>query len=452
MDPDGAGPTLPKTYAYATFGGVSGDGDACYQYDGFDRLASVATPGGGGSCTTGTGPPTTYLYDGLDRQRSRTAASATTAYHYDGWGATVTVEMPSGGNDTAYVLDAASQQKAVATQGLLGTTEYLADDGQGNITTATSTAAVAGCTARFDPFGSPLGGGSQANPCSSGSTNNTAFYRGGRIDKTTGDYQFGSRTYDPKKSAFLTADNYRAGGSGRNLSVGIDPLTRNTYSYVNGDPVNFVDPDGHWRVPETGWCIGKCGKGGKDGKGKGRDKQAPVGATGSLTGAAYSSPNQPESAVPKVTSAPAGQVEARDFFPEGSPLRKPTSDFFKGARSPGRADTSFDFEIVEHQDGTFRLRFFTPAKNDGFGKAFRNSARKARCCDRTRKPSSSNPARLEKPRRSGCVAGRTGSMARNRMTTAPPRMATDRTATSALAMVPVGRHQVSFPFRICLGQ
>ena len=41
-------------------------------------------------------------------------------------------------------------------------------------------------------------------------------------------------------------------GSSANLSVGVDPLTTNRYTYVNGDPVNYSDPSGHGPCPETG--------------------------------------------------------------------------------------------------------------------------------------------------------------------------------------------------------
>src|SRR5205823_8040816 len=35
----------------------------------------------------------------------------------------------------------------------------------------------------------------------------------------------------------------------QNTSIQTDPLTRNTYTYVNGDPVNLTDPTGHFSLP-----------------------------------------------------------------------------------------------------------------------------------------------------------------------------------------------------------
>src|SRR5205814_95462 len=74
---------------------------------------------------------------------------------------------------------------------------------------------------------------------------NDMFYRSARHDQAGGTYQFGSRTYDPTKASFLTPDNSRSGPSSANLAVGTDPLTRDSYAYVNGDPVNLIDPSGH---------------------------------------------------------------------------------------------------------------------------------------------------------------------------------------------------------------
>src|ERR1041384_4316835 len=135
------------------------------------------------------------------------------------------------------------------------TDEFLADDGHGNGSVVTGSTKNLVCSARFDPFGNPEGAaaGSTCDVVGATSPSNEMFFRGARRDSGTGDYQFGARTYDPSKASFLTPDAYRANGQQNDLSVGVDPLTRNTYSYVNGDPVNLVDPDGH--MPRCNDCV-----------------------------------------------------------------------------------------------------------------------------------------------------------------------------------------------------
>ncbi|MDP9324929.1 MAG: hypothetical protein M3O87_00135 [Candidatus Dormibacteraeota bacterium] len=148
--------------------------------------------------------------------------------------------------DTAYELDPAGRAKAVSVRPWAPTAQqYLVDDGQGDVATTTTTSQAVACTARFDPWGNPTGGQSTSNTCNTGSTPDTIFFKGGRRDATTGDYQLGSRTYDPSKASFLTPDAYRAGSSAKDLSIGTDPLTMNRYAALNGDPVNLVDPNGH---------------------------------------------------------------------------------------------------------------------------------------------------------------------------------------------------------------
>ena len=76
-------------------------------------------------------------------------------------------------------------------------------------------------------------------------TGNAHWYRGQVRDGSTGNYQLGTRTYDPGTGAFTTPDTYRVATPSTDLSVGTDPLTANTYTYVNGNPLNYTDPDGH---------------------------------------------------------------------------------------------------------------------------------------------------------------------------------------------------------------
>ena len=148
--------------------------------------------------------------------------------------------MPT--STTSYVNAGGAPEYVTSTTGVA---QFLTQDGRGNVATGVSSLTDVPCRLRFDPFGSPIGAQAHDNPCSTGSTPSSVLFAGARRDAGTGNYQAGGRTYSPGKAGFLTADTYRAGSPVRNLSVGVDPLTANRYAFVNGDPVNFGDPDGH---------------------------------------------------------------------------------------------------------------------------------------------------------------------------------------------------------------
>jgi len=232
-----AGALTPSLFTYTPAGGLLSDGCTTNSYDGFYRLTQYQSSGGPACPAAAT---KSYAYDGLDRQRS----SGTMAIHFAGLGSAVALET-NGGTDTAYELDPAGRAKAVATENGSPAPQYLGSDGHGNVTALTSATQAVSCTVRFDPYGTPVSPGSVANPCNTGSAIGDDFYGGTRRDSATGRYQFGSRTYDPAKADFLTPDSYRAAPSSADLSVGTDPMTANRYNYVNGDPVNLVDPSGH---------------------------------------------------------------------------------------------------------------------------------------------------------------------------------------------------------------
>jgi RHS repeat-associated protein len=232
-----AGALTPNLFTYTPAGDLVSDGCATNSYDGFYRLTQYQSSGGTSCPATAT---KTYAYDGLDRQRT----SGSMAVHFAGLSSAVALETTSG-TDTAYALDPSGQAKAAAVETGSPAAQYLVYDGHGNVTTATSSAQTVSCTARFDPYGSPISAASAVNPCNTGSTVADVFYGGARRDPTTGRYQFGSRTYDPSKADFLAPDSYRTAPSSADLGIGTDPLTENRYNYVNGDPVNLVDPNGH---------------------------------------------------------------------------------------------------------------------------------------------------------------------------------------------------------------
>jgi RHS repeat-associated protein len=259
-----------RTYAYAPFGGLTDDGCTTYSYDAFDRLFTTS-----GRTATGCAPATSnaYNYDALGRQAQDTqrnslnTVTSDTIVGYAGDSAAIANEHDrTASTNVAYVLDGAGSPIAtVKNPGASATVNYLVDDGQDNVATITTSAATnnVACTARYDGYGSPDGNTAAFSLAPTGSCNtglafSDIFYRMNRKDGSTGNYQAGARTYDPSKASFLTPDSANAPTMPSALSIGVDPLTQNRYSYVNGDPVNFDDPTGHMRVADDGGAAAAC--------------------------------------------------------------------------------------------------------------------------------------------------------------------------------------------------
>lgn len=205
----------------------------------------VNTSSPAGAPQTGT---TTSSYDGLSKQLVGQTSATTggntnpsTLYELNPTGAPVGIaQTPSGGGTV--------------------TMSWLNKDARGNVTSLTDVGGnTATCSVEYDPFGGPVNpisaGAGSNNVCTAGSaagsTGNVLWYQAG-ARATSGTYQDGSRTYNPATASFTTPDTYRAGTPAQDLSVGTDPLTQNTYTYVNGNPINLNDPDGHHPVDDNG--------------------------------------------------------------------------------------------------------------------------------------------------------------------------------------------------------
>ena len=67
---------------------------------------------------------------------------------------------------------------------------------------------------------------------------NEVCYTGGIYDRTTGLYYLNARYYNPEDGRFLTEDTYR--GETKEAD------TWHLYAYCANNPVNYVDPSGHW--------------------------------------------------------------------------------------------------------------------------------------------------------------------------------------------------------------
>ncbi len=117
---------------------------------------------------------------------------------------------------------------------------------------------------QYDPFGK------QNESTSFSEVENNIKY-GGSMSDSSGLYYMGARHYDPNVGRFLQQDSYK----GDRYS----PWTQNLYTYTSNNPVNYIDPTGHfWEEifgdigTLFGWILGgstSATTGGKVGSGLG---------------------------------------------------------------------------------------------------------------------------------------------------------------------------------------
>ena len=66
---------------------------------------------------------------------------------------------------------------------------------------------------------------------------NDIKFTGAMLDNS-GTYYLGSRHYDPNTGRFLQQDTFKG--------EAYSPWTQNLYTYTSNNPVNYVDPTGHY--------------------------------------------------------------------------------------------------------------------------------------------------------------------------------------------------------------
>jgi len=168
-------------------------------------------------------PTVTYTYDALDRRASCAAGTSSETYSYLGTGTTIGRIDRGAGGLLDSVIDAAGARLTVGGAWLVPTV-------RGDVAALLNRGGTAVSDAyRYDPYGLTLASlGTSANP-----------YRfAGRLQEpTSGEYDFGSRQYDPALAAFTSLDTVMGGAA--------DPASLNRYLYAHANPESMVDPDGH---------------------------------------------------------------------------------------------------------------------------------------------------------------------------------------------------------------
>ncbi|NUT32082.1 MAG: DNRLRE domain-containing protein [Hamadaea sp.] len=240
---------VTSTYNYDPLGrldtvSVGGQRAQKYYYDGFDRKAKT-TAG-----TGATAKSTTYAYDPFDRTVSQTTASKTTAFTYLGMDNQVLREEVAGKATKSYQYAPWGQQLTQITHKDDGSREYsqFVYRPRGDVVGITkedgTTRATYGYTAYGSDDESQFTGADKPGTQPEGEEPYNAFrFNAARWDVNSGTYDMGFRNYDPGLNRFLTRDMY--GGALADMSLSMNPFTGNRYAFAGGNPISFVELDGH---------------------------------------------------------------------------------------------------------------------------------------------------------------------------------------------------------------
>jgi RHS repeat-associated protein len=256
-----------------------------YTYDGLDRMLTgqqykAAKLAGG----------TSVVYDGLNRPRQEKDQMALTG---DPAGATPTdvtninyigltdlvsqdkfapgrkdpqgASLPATTRDYAY--DADGQRTTMtATSGTAGTPQELSYgfDAHGSVSLLLDSTGQAKAAYGYQAYGEPITSltSEQAldstNDAKPNDPTNRYRYSDKRLDPTTNTLDMGARRFGPNTATFLQADKYEDALG--DLALNEDPLTTNRYSLAAGNPVSFIETDGHRPAFDNAGAARKAGR------------------------------------------------------------------------------------------------------------------------------------------------------------------------------------------------
>ncbi len=206
-------PTADRVYQYTydRQGNTLSDGENTYTYDSLNRLTQVNTKAGGIQKNR-------YDGEGLRAELEENGRLVRFLFH----NGEVVLEEPTEGAVTRYIrgYDLISSDSAAAK-----TYYHYTSDNLGSITHITDEDGNICNQYEYDVFG--------RFTTKEETIQNRFCYTGEQYDPITSQYYLRARFYNPVIGRFLNEDTYY--GDGLNL-----------YAYCHNNPVNFVDPSGHY--------------------------------------------------------------------------------------------------------------------------------------------------------------------------------------------------------------
>ena len=209
-----------KSFTYDKNGNLTSmtnsTGTTLYAWDARDKLIAIE------------GPTTTarFRYDARNRRIEKTINGRTIQYLYDG--INIAAEIENGSVTTTYARSLNIDEVFARGDGN-GVRYYLHDGLRSTLALADETGAIT-TSYIYDPFG---------NVTVSGEPSDNPFRYTGRENDGAGLYYYRARYYNSEAQRFISEDPIGFSG-GLNL-----------YRYTGNNPVNWIDPWGLWRWPDS---------------------------------------------------------------------------------------------------------------------------------------------------------------------------------------------------------
>jgi RHS repeat-associated protein len=239
------------TYNYDPFGrlnSVTSGGQIIesQNYDGFDHVIEHTK-----LTDTGGTKTTSYTFDPLDRTASKTDATGeTTDFNYLGLSGQVLGEEVAGELTKSYQYSPWGERLSQVTHNTDGTSEdaYYGYNSHTDVETLTTDTGDTKATYGYTAYGSAdedhFTGIDKPDPADpTKQAYNSYRYNSKRWDAASATYDMGFRNYSPGLNRFTTRDMYN--GALANMRLGTDPFTNNRYAFTAGNPISFIEIDGH---------------------------------------------------------------------------------------------------------------------------------------------------------------------------------------------------------------
>jgi RHS repeat-associated protein len=240
-----------------------------YAYDALDRLASQKTYGAGGSSVTDSAD---YTYDALDRvtkeveTHSNPGDSRTTNFTHQGLSNLVTEEKQSGGTNPktkTFSYDAYGHRISMSdtVNGTTTTDTFTyAYDVHGSVSQLITDSGQVKSSYGYDAYGGEDEGLTTTQDATTDTDTkplNPYRFQGRRLDSGSAtatsearSVDMGARRYGVDTGRFLQQD--MLAGALADLGLTLDPLSQNSYALAGGNPVSYVEVDGHMLMADGG--------------------------------------------------------------------------------------------------------------------------------------------------------------------------------------------------------